>query len=143
MIRAAVSALHVALVIPLATPDQPIRPVAASQPAPSTTIVVDDRTADDSTRPTLNEFYPEARPLSDCLSSLPKPDCGSEGRGGWAQTTIFLALIAGLGFIAWRIVAGARRARRTDRSTATAVTTRSGTPDATTARDGDGGAPAP
>ena len=70
-------------------------------------VTVDDHT----TRPTLNEFYPEQRPLSECLSSLPKPDCGSEARGGWAQTTVFVALLVGLAFIAWRIVAGARRAR--------------------------------
>lgn len=94
---------------------------------------VDD---DDTTRPTVNEFFPEERPLSDCLSSLPKPDCGSEARGGWAQTTVFLAIVIGLAFIAWRVVAASRRARRAREVTP-------GTPDATTARDGDGGVPAP
>lgn len=64
---------------------------------------------DDTTRPTINEFFPEERPLSDCLSSLPKPDCGSDARGGWAQTAVFGALLAGLAFIGWRIWAGARR----------------------------------
>ena len=59
----------------------------------------------------FNEFYPDERPLSDCLSSLPKPNCGSEARGGWRQTTILGAVLAGLAFIAWRIIRSARRAR--------------------------------
>lgn len=96
---------------------------------------------DDTTRPTVNEFFPEERPLSDCLSSLPKPNCGSEARGGWAQTAVFVSIVVGLAFIAWRVVAGARRARR--RAGAPAEPLRPGTPDATTARDGDGGVPAP
>lgn len=99
----------------------------------------DDTTRDDTTRPTVNEFMPELRPLSDCLGALQRPNCGSEARGGWEQTTVFLAIVAGLSFIAWRIVASSRRARR--RAPGGPVT--SGTPDATSARDGDGGVPAP
>lgn len=95
---------------------------------------------DDTTRPTVNEFLPEERPLGDCLSSLPKPDCGSRARGGWAQRVVFAAIVAGLAFIAWRVVAGSRRARRGGGGSA-AVT--SGTRDATTVPDGDGGDPAP
>ena len=91
----------------------------------------------DTTRPTFNEFLPDARPLGDCLSSLPKPDCGSEARGGWRQTAVFLAIVAGLAFIAWRVVAASRRARR-DRAPVT-----SGTPAATTVPDGGDGDPAP
>lgn len=60
---------------------------------------------------TVNEFFPEERSLGDCLSSLPKPDCGSEARGGWRQTTVLLAILAGLAFIAWRIVLQSRKAR--------------------------------
>lgn len=71
-----------------------------------------DTSDDDTTRPTLNEFLPEQRPLSDCLSSLPKPNCGSKARGGWSQTVVFLAVIGGLSVIAWRIIASSRRARR-------------------------------
>lgn len=89
---------------------------------------------DDTPRPTFNDFYPDQRPLGDCLNnSIPLPNCGSEARGGWAQTTVFVAIIAGLAFIAWRIVAASRRARAE----------LSRTPDATTAPDGDGGDPAP
>lgn len=102
----------------------------------SLTQVGDDQVGD-TTRPTINEFFPEKRPLSDCFSALPKPNCGSEARGGWPQTTVFLSIIAGLAFIAWRIVAGARRARRE----AAAVTP--GTPASTTVPDDDGGAPTP
>jgi len=63
------------------------------------------------TRPviTVNEFMPTDRSLSDCISVLPKPGCGSEARGGWAQTAVFLALIGGLGTIFTRIVLGIRR----------------------------------
>ena len=43
---------------------------------------------------TINEFFPEDRSLGDCLSSLPKPGCGSSARGGWRQT---LVLVASLG----------------------------------------------
>ncbi|MAT05168.1 MAG: hypothetical protein CL424_09010, partial [Acidimicrobiaceae bacterium] len=53
---------------------------------------------------TFNVFYPEERPLGDCLSSLPKPNCGSDARGGWPQYSIALALAAGIGFIGWRVV---------------------------------------
>ena len=135
------SSLLLALAAPLATAG----PVAASLAVPAMAAAVDDGDDtsddgdDDTTRPTINEFYPEERPLSDCLSSLPKPDCGSEARGGWAQTTVFVVIIAALGFIAWRIIASSRRARRA----ASPTTTRSGTPDATTVPDVDGGDPAP
>jgi hypothetical protein len=63
------------------------------------------------TRPvvTANDFLPVERSLSECLSVLPKPGCGSEARGGWSQTAVFLALIGGLGVIGARIVIGIRR----------------------------------
>lgn len=80
---------------------------------------------------TFNVFYPEERALSDCLSSVPKPNCGSEARGGWAQYSIAIALVAGLGFIGWRIVRSARRSGAPR------------TPDATSVPDAPGGDPAP
>ncbi|MGA1076305.1 MAG: hypothetical protein ACO307_14410 [Ilumatobacteraceae bacterium] len=79
----------------------PLRPAAVTAPSD------DER----PTRPTINEFYPEQRPLSDCLSSLPKPNCGSDARGGWRQLAVLAAILGGLGFIAWRIVATVRRSR--------------------------------
>lgn len=112
------------------------RPTATAGSDAGTDDGIDD--GNDTTRPTVNEFFPEDRPLGDCLSSLPKPDCGSEARGGWAQTAVLLAIVAGLAFIAWRVVAGSRRARRGSASTVTPRTR-----DATTVPDGDGGDPAP
>lgn len=84
--------------------------VAAATPAivrPTTT------TTPPATPPpvTFNEFLPEERGLGDCISALPRPGCGSEARGGWRQTLVFLAIIGGLGVIVWRIIAGARSAR--------------------------------
>ena len=90
------------------------RPAAVAAPVDGNDTVdtVDTVDTDDRpTRPTINEFFPEERPLSDCLSSLPKPNCGSEARGGWRQLAVLGAILGGLGFIAWRIVAAARRAR--------------------------------
>lgn len=157
MNRASTPTLLVALsslLLALAASPATAGPVAAARAVPALVpamVAVDDDTSDtsddtsddDTTRPTINEFYPEERPLSDCLSSLPKPDCGSEARGGWAQTTTFLAIIAGLAFIAWRIIASSRRARRAAGSAMSPTTTRPGTRDATTVPDGDGGGPAP
>ena len=59
-----------------------------------------------------NEFIPADRPISECISAIPKPGCGSEARGGWRQSLVLLAILAGLALIVWRIVASARRARR-------------------------------
>ena len=59
-----------------------------------------------------NDFLPPDRDLTECVSALPKPGCGSEARGGWRQTAVFLAVLGGLGFIAWRVIAGARAAGR-------------------------------
>ena len=58
-----------------------------------------------------NDFIPENRNLGDCISAVPKPDCGSEARGGWHQSLVFVVLVAALAFIGWRIVRGARAAR--------------------------------
>ena len=75
--------------------------------AQTTDTIVDDT----PTPPTFNEFLPEDQALSDCLSSLPRPGCGSKAQGGWRQTLVFLAIIAAFAFIAWRIVASSRKAR--------------------------------
>lgn len=82
--------------------------------APAPTQADDDTTepGDDAVPTvTVNEFLPTDRDLSECLSALPRPGCGSEARGGWRQTAIFVAMLGGLAFIAWRIVASSRRAR--------------------------------
>jgi hypothetical protein len=58
---------------------------------------------------TVNEFFPQDRSLSDCLSALPKPGCGSEARGGMHQTAVFAALMLGLLVIGTRIVFAIRK----------------------------------
>ena len=85
-----------------------LMPFAAAPAAAQT-----DPAPPDSAPPvTVNEFFPELRPLGDCVSSLPKPNCGSEARGGWEQTTIAIVLVGGLAFITWRVVRAARASNR-------------------------------
>ena len=64
-----------------------------------------------ATGDTINPFYPEERSLGDCLSSLPKPGCGSSARGGWRQTVVLGVILSGLAFIGWRIVRQSRKVR--------------------------------
>ena len=61
--------------------------------------------------PTVSDFYPEDNNLSDCLGLVERPGCGSEARGGWRQTAVFVALAAGMGVIFWRVSVGVRRNR--------------------------------
>lgn len=58
---------------------------------------------------TYNDFIPEERDLSDCISAIPKPGCGSEAKGGWRQMLVFGLVVSGVGIIGWRIVTGARK----------------------------------
>jgi hypothetical protein len=60
---------------------------------------------------TLNDFIPTERDLSDCISAVQKPGCGSESRSDYHQMLVFAVLIGGMGVIAWRVVVGARRNR--------------------------------
>jgi hypothetical protein len=76
---------------------------------------------DEAPRDTINEFLPEERGLGECISALPKPGCGSEARGGWRQGVVLLSILTGLGFIAWRVVRSARRARLGEQQTTTAA----------------------
>ncbi len=59
-----------------------------------------------------NPFLPDERDIGDCASSLPKPDCGSDARGGWQQATVFAVLMCGMAFIGWRIFRAVRRRDR-------------------------------
>lgn len=56
-----------------------------------------------------NPFIPQNVNLGDCVSSLPRPDCGSDAQGGPLQYATFGALMAGMVFIGWRIFRGVRR----------------------------------
>ena len=79
----------------------------ASAGAPPTT----EPPVDTVPEPTFNDFIPEDQPLSDCISAAPRPGCGSESRSDYHQWLVFLAVIAGMVIIAWRVIAGARRRR--------------------------------
>ena len=61
---------------------------------------------------TENDFFPEERDLTDCLGTLPKPDCGSDARGGWHLYAVMIALAGGIAFIGWRVVRGMRANER-------------------------------
>ncbi|CAN5717889.1 hypothetical protein BH24ACT5_BH24ACT5_12750 [soil metagenome] len=71
--------------------------------------------ADDSTpassapATSINEFVPDDVNVSECISALPRPGCGSEERAGWRQTLLLGVLVAGLAVIGWRIVVAVRR----------------------------------
>jgi hypothetical protein len=56
-----------------------------------------------------NPFIPEDQNLSDCISALPRPGCGSEAHGGWRQALIFGLIVVAGAVIAWRLVRSLRR----------------------------------
>ena len=58
---------------------------------------------------TINEFIPEDRDLTECISAVPKPGCGSEARTSWEQGALLVVLVVALAFIAWRVIRAARR----------------------------------
>ena len=105
LIGLVVAALGVTLIAPPVGAASPTAPPAPTQDEPVAP------TDDTVPTVTVNEFLPRDRDLSECLSALPRPGCGSEARGGWRQTAIFVAMLGGLAFIAWRIIASSRRAR--------------------------------
>jgi hypothetical protein len=55
-----------------------------------------------------NSFIPEGQNLSDCVGTLPQPNCGSPDRGTRGAYMTMFALILGVGFIAWRVSIGIR-----------------------------------
>jgi hypothetical protein len=57
---------------------------------------------------TINEFIPEEVDLGDCISSVPRPECGSDNKGDWRFYAVMGVMVAGMGFIAWRIARGVR-----------------------------------
>ena len=68
-----------------------------------------DMGSTDTPTVTYNDFIPEERDLSDCISAIPKPGCGSDAKGGWRQMLVLGLVVTGLGFIGWRVIAGARK----------------------------------
>lgn len=73
---------------------------------------VDSTSAATASATSINEFIPDDVNLSECVSALPRPECGSKERGGWRQTLLLGVLVAGLGVIGWRIVVAVRRGDR-------------------------------
>ncbi len=92
---------------------------APASASPATTVPVDggpideeiDPDAPPRPPPTVSDFFPEDANLSDCLGLVERPGCGSEARGGWRQTLVFVALAAGLALVFWRVSVGVRRNR--------------------------------
>ena len=60
---------------------------------------------------TDNDFLPD-RDLSECVSAVPQPGCGSKAKGGWRQALVFGVVVVGLAFVGWRITRTVRRNRR-------------------------------
>jgi hypothetical protein len=77
--------------------------------APATTVP-----ADDSSPPTTldNPFLPEDANIGDCVSALPRPECGSKARGGWRQGAVFGAVAVAVVVIGTRLVVGVRKRDR-------------------------------
>jgi hypothetical protein len=82
-------------------PYQAAKNDAASVPAASTPTA-------DTTQVGDNEFLPD-RNLGDCVGTLERPNCGSAEKGTMGTYLTFAVLIAGLGFIFWRISVSVRR----------------------------------
>jgi len=83
--------------------------LALSGAIPAGAVAPDDPFPPVSTPATVNEFLPEDRDLSDCLSVLPKPGCGSQARGGPQQAAVLGAILGGLAIIGGRIAWSVRR----------------------------------
>jgi hypothetical protein len=59
-----------------------------------------------------NPFLPEDANIGDCISAVPRPECGSKARGGWRQGLVFGAVVAAVAVIGTRLVIGVRRRER-------------------------------
>ena len=99
-VRVRVSIASVALAIVLPGP-----PVAATSPIDDPTPSIAPAAA------TANPFLPDDTSvnLTDCISAQPRPDCGSDERGGWRQAAVFGAVVAGLAAVGVRLAVALRR----------------------------------
>jgi amino acid transporter len=76
-------------------------PATASPPPPT-----------DEPPVTANPFLPEQQNVGDCIGALERPGCGSEERGGWRQTLVFVIMGVGLAFVFAMVAREVRRSRR-------------------------------
>jgi len=89
----------------------PVGPAVAGPPPAPAVVAVSGTPPTDPPYVADNDFLPE-RDLSDCVSAMPQPNCGSTSKGGWRQGLVFGAVVAGLAFVGWRITRTVRRNRR-------------------------------
>ena len=73
----------------------PVRPTATSDPGSLAS----------------NPFIPEDVNIGDCVSSLPRPDCGSKEQSGYHQYLTLIVLFLATAFIGWRIARSVRSPR--------------------------------
>ena len=76
-----------------------------SPAAIDTTVPVDDSTPET----TVNPFMPERENVSECFGGVPRPDCGSEARGGWRQGLVFGAVAVAMVVVGVRLALGVRK----------------------------------
>jgi hypothetical protein len=78
---------------------------------PTADAVASEPPPDPVTTVAENPFLPEDAEvdLTDCISAVPRPECGSEERGGWRQYIAFGAMAGGIALIGARIVIQMRR----------------------------------
>jgi hypothetical protein len=105
MPRRVVAVLATILLSLLAGPAVDAAAPAASAATSIATVPPDEPVVTD------NPFIPE-RDLSDCVSAVPQPNCGSDAKGGWRQTLVFGVVVVALAFFGWRITRAVRRNRK-------------------------------
>jgi hypothetical protein len=106
MARRVLAALAAVLLTLSAVPDG-----TSDAATPSAAVLQGTPTPTDPPVVTDNDFVPD-RDLSECVSAVPQPDCGSEAKGGWRQALVFGVVVVGLAFLGWRITRTVRRNRR-------------------------------
>jgi hypothetical protein len=106
MTRRVVAALAAVLITLFAGPA-----VTAAAPSAAAPAVVTATPPTDPPVATDNPFIPQGN-LSDCVSAVPQPNCGTSAKGGWRQTLVFGVLVVALAFVGWRITRTVRRNRR-------------------------------
>jgi hypothetical protein len=72
-------------------------------PVAGASSLVGASSAPPSTAPPSTGFVDSTLDLSRCLSALPPPECDTEHKGDWHIYAVMGVLVAGLGFIGWRI----------------------------------------